>query len=120
MFFSTDQANIMLGVGVIPIVVLIYLYFTNRQYFRKMSPDGSGMFDIGFIVLIIALIINVLLNAFNVNCVVEGECNIWSWILVIAFLLAQAGLLFGLYQADVSLMYPLRPPQQFMPIGPSS
>lgn len=108
MFFETNQANIMLGVGLIPIAVIVYLYFTNRQYIDKMA-GGSNMIDIGMIVLIIALIINVLLNAYNVNCVVTGDCNVWSWILVIAFLLAQAGLLFGIYQADTSIVWPLPP-----------
>ena len=69
------------------IILSVYLFLYDKKLF-----DSSIVFLLGFIVA-----------SFNVHCVVNGNCNTWSWILTACYLLYAGSLIYLLYTKQIRI-----------------
>ena len=69
------------------IILSIYLFLYDKKLF-----DSSIVFLLAF-----------MLASFNVNCVVKGNCNTWSWILTFMYLIYAISLIYLLYTKQIRI-----------------
>jgi|688.fasta_scaffold48295_5 hypothetical protein len=69
------------------IILSIYLFLYDKKLF-----DSSIVFLLAF-----------MLASFNVNCVVKGNCNTWSWILTVMYLIYAISLIYLLYTKQIRI-----------------
>lgn len=72
--FGSLQAKIILAIGAL-------LLFLHSKNLNSMKLTVS--------------ILSILINAFAVNCLVNGQCNVYAWLVVVANLFAINAILSG-------------------------